>query len=110
MAISPQQSKYSAQIARRHKLSFPVLGDPGNAFAAKLGLVFTLPADLKEVYDNFGIDLERFNGDASWTLPMPARFVVDSDATVRSSNVNPDYTSRPEPGELLEILRGPGKR
>ena len=40
---------------------------------------------------------------------MPARFVVDSGGTVRSSEVNPDYTSRPEPGELIEILRGIGK-
>ena len=41
------------------------------------GLWFKLPDDLKAVYLNFGNDLAVRNGEASWTLPMPGRFVVD---------------------------------
>ncbi len=71
----------------------------------ELGLVFQLPGDLKQVYNGFGIDLERYNGDSSWTLPMPARYVVDQTGVIRSADVHPDYTKRPEPEETIEILR-----
>ena len=82
-----------------------MLYDPGNRVASQYGIVFTLPDDLRELYSNFGIDLERFNGDDSWTLPMPARFILDQKGTIISGDVNPDYTVRPEPGEIIEILK-----
>ncbi len=28
-------------------------------------------------------DLEDFNGDASWTLPLPARMIIDTDGVIR---------------------------
>jgi len=33
--------------------------------------------DLKAAYLNFGIDLMAHNGEGSWTLSMPGRFVLD---------------------------------
>ena len=61
--------------------------------------------DLREVYRGFGIDLEKANGDASWTLPMPARYVVDQTGTIRSADVDPDYTRRTEPKDTVGMLR-----
>ena len=103
--ISPQLEKYSTQVAKKHNLTFNVLCDQGNRVASQFGLVFSLPGDLRELYSGFGIDLERFNGDDSWTLPMPGRFILDQKGTIISADVNPDYTIRPEPGEIVEILR-----
>ncbi len=57
------------------------------------------------MYTSFGIDLERFNSDGIWRLPMPARYVISQDAVIRSTDVNPDYTIRPEPDETVEFLR-----
>lgn len=105
MAISPQLEKYSKQIANKHQLSFPVLTDKGNLFAARCGLVFTLPEPLQKLYSGFGIDLVRFNGSDQWTLPLPGRFIVDSKKIIRNAEFHPDYTQRPEPTEILRILR-----
>lgn len=69
-----------------------------------MGLVFDLPDDLKEIYQNFGIDLERFNGDSLWQLPMPARFIVNSNGKIVDAETNPDYTVRPEPDQIMGIL------
>ena len=104
MALSPQQSKYSARIAGKNNLSFDVLDDRGNGLCRRLGLVFELPDELREVYLVFGIDLERFNGDGSWTLPMPARYIVDKEGIIRHADVHPDYTKRPEPESTIEVL------
>ncbi len=105
MVISPQLEKYSKQVAKKHNLTFSVLCDQGNNVASQFGLVFKLPDDLRGLYSSFGADLERFNGDDSWTLPMPGRFILDQQGKIISADVNADYTVRPEPGEIIGILK-----
>jgi peroxiredoxin len=106
VVISPQLEKYSRQVANKHSLTFPVLSDAENRVAAQFGLVFTLPDGLRGLYSGFGIDLERFNGDNSWTLPMPGRFIIDRQGTIISAEVHPDYTRRPEPSDIVDQLSG----
>jgi peroxiredoxin len=105
VAISPQTPANSRKSVRNNQLNFPVLSDPGNEVAAAFGLRFPLPDYLVELYKNLKNDLPTFNGDPSWTLPMPARYVIDTDGTVLYSEVNPDYTHRPEPEELFPVLQ-----
>lgn len=79
--------------------------DSGQALGEQLGLVFDFPDDLEAVYRQFGIDLSSVNGEDRFALPMPARFLVDNDGMIRDAAVNPDYTRRPEPGDMVELLR-----
>jgi peroxiredoxin len=87
-------------------LPFEVLHDFGNRVAEAYGLVFTLPDDLRALYTKFGIDLARGNGDGTWRLPIPARFVIDRQGVIRAVDADPDYTRRPEPAGTVEVLRG----
>ena len=87
-------------------LSFELLRDFGNRVAEAYGLAFTLPDDLREIYLKFGIDLARGNGDGTWRLPVPARFVVDREGIIRAVDADPDYTRRSEPARTVEILAG----
>lgn len=105
VALTPQQPTHSLKMVEAHKLDFEILSDPGNAYAAALGLRFELPAELREIYRSFGIDLPAFNGDPSWTLPIPGRVVVDRNRVVRAVDVDPDYTLRPEPEVTLEEVK-----
>jgi peroxiredoxin len=105
MVISPQLEDYSKQVAKKHNLTFNVLSDHGNRVASEFGLTFSLPAELRKIYRDFGIDLEKFNGDDSWTLPMPGRFILDRQGTIISADVHPDYTIRPEPADIIKILQ-----
>jgi peroxiredoxin len=105
VAISPQMAANSRKSVRQNHLAFPILSDPGNTVAAAFGLRFALPDDLVELYASLRNDLPAFNGDDSWTLPMPARYVIAQDGTIAYAEVNPDYTLRPDPSELLPTLR-----
>ena len=105
VAISPQTAEKSREMVERRKYAFPFLHDEGNAVAEAYGLRFRLPDALEQVYRKFGLDLEASNGETSWTLPMPARYVADGEGVVRYARVHPDYTRRPEPEETLEVLR-----
>ena len=52
--------------------------------------------------------MEETNGDDSWTLPMPARIVVSGDGIVRATDIDPNYTSRPEPEKTLADVKAIG--
>lgn len=105
VAICPQLNKYTKQVVKKHELTFPVLADIDNRYAEKLGLNFALPEKLKELYGGFGIDLERFNGNDTWELPMPARFLVDTRGVIRGTEVHPDHTIRPEPSDIVDFIK-----
>jgi len=92
-------------MVAQHKLDFDLLSDRDNAVARQFGLVFVLSAPLRTAYGKFGIDLAKFNGDDSWTLPIPASYVIDRGGTIRYADVDPDYTVRAEPEEILKALR-----
>jgi peroxiredoxin len=104
VAISPQTAPNSRRSQRENGLDFPILSDPGNEVADAFHLRFKLPDYLRELYNAFKTDLPVINGDPSWTLPMPARYVIGQDSTILYAEVNPDYTNRPDPDELFPIL------
>jgi len=105
VAISPLLGEYSRQLAERHGLTFPLLRDPGNRVADLFGLRYEFPEALRKAYVAFGLELPQFNGDASWTLPMPARYVIDRAGIVRERSVSVDYRERPDIEETLAALR-----
>ena len=105
VAISPQTAPNRRKSERENALSFPILSDHGNALAHEFGLRYRLPEDLIAVYKGFGNDLTIGNGEPSWTLPMPARYVIETDGVIAYAEVNPDYTKRPDPRELIPVLR-----
>ncbi len=105
IAISPQLQSFNREFTEEKKLTFEILSDPGNEVAQRYGLTFKLPEDLKDIYVKFNIDLEKYNGDTSWTLPLPARLIIDQEGIVRYAAINADYTVRPEPEETMGALK-----
>ncbi|WP_265557110.1 peroxiredoxin-like family protein [Serratia grimesii] len=105
IAISPQTAPNSRKSMRQNSLNFPILSDTHNSVAAAFGLRFALPDYLVDLYQSLKNDLPLFNGDESWTLPMPARYVIDQQGTIIYAEVNPDYTRRPDPEDMLPSLR-----
>ena len=108
VALTPQKPEHNRASTDKSNLNFHLLTDPGNSYAAELGIRFDLPADLRQVYQGFGIDLVAYNGDESGTLPVPARYVVDGSGIIGAADIDVDYTLRPEPGISLDDLRGLG--
>lgn len=104
VAISPQTGANSRKSQRTHKLGFPVLSDKGGELAAQFGIRWTLPDDLQKIQKQLGADLTAFNGEDSWTLPMPARYVIGQDGVIAYAEINPDYTRRPEPSDIYPVL------
>jgi peroxiredoxin len=105
LAISPQTSCHNRTARDEVGASFPLLADPRNRVATAYGVLVKLPPDLIDLYRRSGIDLPDLNGDESWALPLPARFVIAQDRTIHYAEVSPDFTRRPDPLDLLPVLQ-----
>ncbi|PMB25559.1 peroxiredoxin-like family protein [Fischerella thermalis] len=105
VAISPQTPDNSLSTVEKNELTFAVLSDVGNQVARQFGLVFTIPEALRPIYQGFGINLPASNGDETFELPIPATYVVNTDGVIVHAFVNPDYTQRQNPEEIITILK-----
>lgn len=106
VAISPQTPERSLSMAEKHDLGFEVLSDAGNQVARRYGLVFSLAEPLRELYsEKFDAHLPDYNADKSYDLPMPGTFIVAPDGVIQYAFVDPDYTLRLEPEEILNNLK-----
>lgn len=105
LGISPQKQEFNGQVVEGQKLNYDLLTDKGNEVAAAFGLRWEMIDPLKSLYaDNFGISLPNYNGDDSWTLPVPARFIIGQDGVIKYAEYSIDYTKRPNPDVLVSKL------
>ncbi|MDE2423022.1 MAG: AhpC/TSA family protein [Betaproteobacteria bacterium] len=104
VGMSPETPDHAKDTAQKADINIDILSDVGNAISQKLGLVFTLADELKPIYQQFGIDIPAFNGDHSFTLPMPATYLIDQQGKIVYHFIDVDYTQRQEPKELLALI------
>lgn len=57
------------------------------------------------MYAWLGVNLPATNGDETFELPIPATYVIDTDSTICKAFVDPDYTKRLDPEEIVAALK-----
>ncbi len=105
VGISPEVELELKKTRKKNDLSFPLFSDPNNEVAKKLGIAFTLNPEILAVYKKFGIDLEKSQNNKENTLPMPGTYVVDTTGKILFAFINPDYTLRAEPADVLKVIQ-----
>jgi peroxiredoxin len=85
-------------------LGFDALSDLDQSVIRSYHLSFDLSEPLRPAYAERGFDLTEQNADGSWSLPVPATFVLDTTGTVRARHVDANYRVRMDPTELLDAL------
>lgn len=92
-------------MSEKLHLPFPVLTDVVGDVMKSYRISWQLPQELQEKYvsvRNRNFDL--INLGAGWSLPVPATYIIDREATIRHVQINIDYTQRMEPEEIVRIL------
>ena len=111
VVLSPQSADRGTRQATDDKLKFNLLVDENSKVGKAFGVVYTFPAELKDVYLNtFKIDIPAVNDASAWQLPIPARFIIDASGIIRDAKANPDYRYRPDPAEALSGASSLGLR
>lgn len=99
IAISPERPESSINV---ENLNYEVLSDIDNKFAKKLNLTFDITETIENIYDGFGINLEKSQGKKSRILPIPATYIVDSSGVIVYAYIDADYTKRAEPKDVID--------
>jgi peroxiredoxin len=107
VAVSPQTPDNSLSTVQKNQLAFTVLSDTDSQLARKLGILFTLPESLRPIYQAFGIDLVKTNGNNSLELPVPATYFIGQDGVIAQAWMDVDYRKRVEPEMVIDWLRVP---
>jgi peroxiredoxin len=105
VVLTPELERYTRSLHKKLNLTFDMLTDLHLKTAEQFRLVFPLPDYLRDLYKSFGNALDRFHDEPGYRLPMPARYVVDTQGIIRAADVDAGYTIRPEPSETLRKLR-----
>ena len=105
VALTPELERYTRDVHKKLNLTFDILTDLHLNTAEQFRLVFVLSDYLRDLYNSFGITLDRFHDESEYRLAMPAQYVIDQEGIIRTADVNVDYTIRPEPSQTVTVLR-----
>ena len=87
IAISPDPSERSQQLAEGLRLGYRFLADGDLAVARRYGLVHAK------------------GGPEGQDVPRPATVVLDRDGVVRWFSASHNFQVRPDPGDVLRVVR-----
>jgi len=105
VAIMPERRQYAEEFKAEAGVGYPILTDMDNGYAMSLNLVFWVGAELETILAQIGRDIPTYQGNNSWTFPIPATFVVGRDGIIKTRFVDPDYRKRMAIEDLLQALR-----
>ncbi len=105
IAITPEMERFNAELGSGGSAEFPILSDMDNGYALMLNLAFLVGDEYRRAMIKAGSDFSSYQGNANWTLPIPATFIVGRDGLVRARYIDPDYRKRMDIDEILGVLR-----
>jgi len=105
VSIMPDRQSFIGPLAGelRGKVSF--LSDIDNAYAVSLGLAMWVGEPARALMSGNGWQLDAFQGNDAWLVPLPATFVVGSDGVIVARFVDADFRERMEIADILMALR-----
>jgi peroxiredoxin len=104
VSIIPDRQQFTDDLRRTTRHTISILTDIDCGYALSLGLVVWLGENLKTLMKGRGYHLDTFHGNDGWFLPVPATFVVDSDARIIGRFVDPDFRKRMDVDDILSVL------
>jgi peroxiredoxin len=104
VSIMPERAEYTRRVRALTNDSLTVLSDIDNGYALSVGIVMWLGDEVRSLYQRFGLDIDRYQGNATWFVPIPATFVLDRNGIVVGRKVDPDFRHRMDIEEILSIL------
>ena len=94
VAIAPETEHFTSELKTDAKAPFPILTDLDNSYALQLGLAVWIDDEKRVAMVEAGCDISAFQANDSWTLPIPATFIVGRNGVVKARFVDPDYRKR----------------
>jgi peroxiredoxin len=101
--VGPETRANASKMQAKWDSPIPLLYDAEGRAMDAMGVSFELPEYLREDYSHLGFP--HLNPGTGWRLPIPATFLIDQLGVVRARHVDPDFTKRAEPADIIAALK-----
>jgi peroxiredoxin len=102
--IGPETKDNAMKMMDKTRATIPLLYDLDGSVMKAYGVAFEIPDYQKRGYE-VTAGIPDANPDTGYQLPIPATYVVDTGGIIRAAYVNPDYTRRMEPSDIVAALK-----
>ena len=104
IAVTPETNEAIAKTVEKTHASFSLIHDDGYRIMKAYQVDYIVDDVLLNKYKNFGIDLEKNNGNKDHVLPVPATYIIDHTGKIKFVHFNKDYTKRTPVSAILANL------
>jgi peroxiredoxin len=104
VGVTPETSENINKTIDKTHASFSIIQDKDYTIMKAYQVNYTVDAELLGKLKNYGVDLEKNNGNTDHVLPVPATYVIDRSGKITYVHFDKDYTKRASVKSILAAL------
>ena len=104
VGVTPETGENINKTIEKTRASFSIIQDKGYAIMKAYQVDYVMDDSMLAKYKNYGIDIEKNNGNTDHVLPVPATYVIGKDGKLVFVHFDKDYTKRPSVKAILDVL------
>ncbi len=104
IGVTPETSENIGKTIDKTHASFSIIQDSGYKIMKAYDVNYRVDDAMNAKLKNYGVDLEKNNGNTDHVLPVPATYVIDQSGKIIFVQFDKDYTKRASIGSILNTL------
>jgi peroxiredoxin len=104
IGVTPETGENINKTIDKTHASFSIIQDKNYTIMKAYQVNYVVDDAMLAKLKNYGVDLEKNNGNTDHVLPVPATYIIDSSGKIIYAHVDKDYTKRPPVSDLLKAL------
>jgi peroxiredoxin len=104
IGVTPETSENIGKTIDKTHASFSIIQDSGYKIMKAYDVNYRVDDAMNAKLKNYGVDLDKNNGNIDHVLPVPATYVIDQSGKIIFVQFDKDYTKRASIGSILNIL------
>lgn len=104
VVVSPEKPEKTKETSNKINANFSIIHDANNRIMKNYKVAFEVTK--KNVAKYYGFTkskIEKYNQENSNSLPVPATYIIGKDQKISFVHYDPDYTTRKDIKEILEM-------
>ena len=106
IGVTPETGENIGKTIEKTHASFSIIQDKGYKIMKEYQVNYTVDNAMFGKLKNYGVDLEKNNGNTDHVLPVPATYVIGKNGKLIFVHFDKDYTKRTSVSELLKAIQG----
>lgn len=104
IGVTPETAENINKTIDKTHASFSIIQDSGYKIMKAYDVNYTVDPVLLGKLKNYGVDLEKNNGNADHVLPVPATYVISKSGKIIYAHFDKDYTKRSSVSAIVSML------